>query len=67
VTADKQLRARRRAEQIRASKASRAKKMPDRRGPKQTEELKELRRVGRQTVQDRYKCDTGRQLKKQVK
>jgi hypothetical protein len=33
MTADKQLRARRRAEQIRAS---RAKKMPDRKGPKQS-------------------------------
>jgi hypothetical protein len=39
VTADKQLRDRRRAEQIRAS---RAKKTPDRRGPKQTEELAEV-------------------------
>jgi hypothetical protein len=39
VTADKQLRARRRAEQI---SASRAKKTPDRRGPKQTEELAEV-------------------------
>jgi hypothetical protein len=39
VTTDKQLRARRRAEQ---SRASRAKKTPDRRGPKQTEELAEL-------------------------
>jgi hypothetical protein len=39
VTADKQLRARRRAEQIRAS---RAKKMQDGRSPKETEELVEL-------------------------
>jgi hypothetical protein len=54
VTADKQLRARRRAEQIRAS---RVKKTPDKKGPKQTEELaelKELRRDSRQTAQDRY-------------
>jgi hypothetical protein len=41
VTAEKQLGARRRAEQI---MTSRAKKKPDRRGPKQTEELVELRR-----------------------
>jgi hypothetical protein len=40
VTADKQLRARRKAEQIRAS---RAKRTPERRGPKETEELAELR------------------------
>jgi hypothetical protein len=33
----KQTRARRRAEQIKASRARRAKKMPDRIGPKQTE------------------------------
>jgi hypothetical protein len=39
---EKQTRARRRAEQIRASKTSRAKKTPDRRGPKQTEEPSEL-------------------------
>jgi hypothetical protein len=52
VTTDKQLRARRRGEQIRA------KKTPDRRGPKETEELaglKQLRRDGRQTEQDRYR------------
>jgi hypothetical protein len=35
----KQTRARRRAEQIRASRESRAKKTPDRRGPKQIAEL----------------------------
>jgi hypothetical protein len=45
MTADKQLRARRRAEQIRASRASRAKKTPDRRGPKQTEGLTELKQL----------------------
>jgi hypothetical protein len=52
---DKQLRVRRRAEQIRTSRASRAKKTPDRRGAKQTEELAELRRDGRQAEQDRYR------------
>jgi hypothetical protein len=55
VTADKQLRGRRGAEQIRAG---RAKKTPDRIGPKQTEELaelKQLRRDGRQTGQERYR------------
>jgi hypothetical protein len=61
VTTDKQLRARRREEQIRAS---RTKKTPDRRGPKQTEELAELRGDSRQTVKtDTEESDTGRQLK----
>jgi hypothetical protein len=58
---EKQARARRRAEQIRAS---RAKKTPDRRGLKQTEELAELRGDSRQRVKtDTDKSDTGRQLK----
>jgi hypothetical protein len=57
-----------RAEQI---KASRAKKTPDRKGPKQTEELSELkqfRRDGRQTELegDTGKSDTGRQLGSEV-
>jgi hypothetical protein len=57
----KQSRARRRAEQIRAS---RTKKMSDRRGPKEAEELAELRGDSRQTVEtDRDKSDRGRQLK----
>jgi hypothetical protein len=57
---EKQLRARRRAEQIRAS---RAKKAPGRRGAKETEELAELRRDCRQRVKtDTDKSDTGRQL-----
>jgi hypothetical protein len=55
MTANKQLR------------ASRAKKTPDRRGPKETEELAvlaELRGDSRQTVKtDTDKGDTGRQLK----
>jgi hypothetical protein len=50
VAADRQLRARRRAEHIRAS---RAKKTPYRRDPKGTEELAELR----------GDSDAGRQLK----
>jgi hypothetical protein len=54
-------RARRRAEQIRAR---RARKTPDRRGPKQTKELAELaelREDSRQTVKtDIDKSDTGR-------
>jgi hypothetical protein len=64
VTGDKQLRTRRRAEQLRAS---RAKKTPDRRGPKEREELAEiaeLRGDSRQTVKtDRDKIDRGRHLK----
>jgi hypothetical protein len=60
--------ARRRAEQIRAS---RAKKTPDRRGPKQTEELAELTQLrgdSRHTVKtDTDKSDTGRQFKQEVK
>jgi hypothetical protein len=63
MTADKQLRARRRAEQIRVR---RAKKMPDRRSPKETEQLAklaELRGDSRQAVKaDTDKNDTGRQL-----
>jgi hypothetical protein len=54
----------RRAEQIRAS---RAKKTPERRDAKETEELaelKQLRRGGRQTVKtNTNKSDTGSQLK----
>jgi hypothetical protein len=54
---EKQLRARRRAEQIRAI---RAKKTPDRRGPKQAEDLAELKqlRVKKRQLADRYKDDT---------
>jgi hypothetical protein len=38
--------------------------MPDRRGPKETEELAALRGASRQTVKtDTDKSDTGRQLK----
>jgi hypothetical protein len=57
VTADKLLRAKRRAEQIRASTA---KKTPNRRGPKQREELAELRGDSRQTV----KTDTDKSERK---
>jgi hypothetical protein len=45
VRANKQLRARRRAEQIRAIRTSRAKKTPDRRGPKGLAETAELKGV----------------------
>jgi hypothetical protein len=48
----------------RDSRNSRAKKAPDRRGPKQREELAELRGDSRHTVKtDIHKSDTGRQLK----
>jgi hypothetical protein len=46
------------------TRASRAKKTPDRRGPKQIAELVELREDSRQTVKtDTDKSDAGRQLK----
>jgi hypothetical protein len=70
IQTEAEQRTRRRAEQI---TASRAKKTPDRRGPKQTEELAELTqlRVDRQRVKRRQSTDktdtdtngTGRQLK----